>query len=245
MALYRYVKAVPVTETRKGPALVRARKIFPFLLIIIGIFLVGNAAWPIISYELVTSFRFQKELVKPVPQQVVAESRANQVLGQKVPAIDYTKPSSWFPSAPKLPPRPSQITHYTLSIPKLEIIDAAVEIGGEDLHQSLIHYPGTALPGQYGNVVVFGHSVLPQFFNSKNYKTIFSTLPTLEEEDEVFIDFDGITYRYVVIQMVEVGPDDISVLEQWYDSEYLSLITCVPPGTYLKRLIVRAKLVEI
>jgi sortase A len=245
MPLYRYVKVERVTKT-PPPALIRVSRIFPFLLIIIGLFLVGNAAWPIISYELITSFRFQKELVKPISQKVVAESRTEkQVLGQKAPKVDYAKPDNWFPSAPKLPPRPSKITHYALSIPKLEIIDAIVEIGGEDLYQALIHYPGTALPGQYGNVVIFGHSVLPQFFSPKNYKTIFSTLPTLEEGDEVFIDYDGISYRYVVTQMVEVGPDDISVLEQWYDSEYLSLITCVPPGTYMKRLIVRAKLVEI
>jgi sortase A len=243
MALYRYVKVIPVVKTPNS-GLVRASKIFPFLLVFLGLLLVGNAAWPIVSYELVTSFRFQKELVKPVPEQMIAESKA-EVLGSNLPEVDYTKPSNWFPSAPQLPPRPSKITHYTLSIPKLEITEAIVEIGGEDLGQSLVHYPGTALPGQYGNVVIFGHSVLPQFFNPKNYKTIFSTLPTLEEGDEILIDFDGITYRYVVTQMVEVGPDDISVLEQRYDAEYLSLITCVPPGTYLKRLIVRARLAEI
>lgn len=245
MALYRYVKVERISEP-PNPALARASKTLPFFLIAIGLFLLANAAWPIISYELVTSFRFQKKLIKPVPQQAVARPMSqNQVLGQKAQEVDYTKPSNWFPSAPKLPPQPSKITHYTISIPKLEINQAIVEIGGEDLQQALIHYPGTALPGQYGNVVIFGHSVLPQFFNPENYKTIFSTLPTLEEEDEIFIDYDGITYRYLVNQMVEVGPDDISVLEQWYDSEYLSLITCVPPGTYLKRLIVRGKLAEI
>jgi sortase A len=100
------------------------------------------------------------------------------------------------------------------------------------------------LPGQYGNAVIFGHSVLPQFFNPKDYKTIFSTLPTLKEKDEIFINFDGIEYRYQVTKMVETLPEDISVLEQQYDGEYLSLITCVPPGTYLKRLVVRARLVR-
>ncbi len=244
MALYRYVKAVNPVETREKLLLIRAGKIFPFFLILAGFFLLANAALPIISYELITSFRFKQELIKPVSERTTTESKT-QILGEKIPEVDYTKPDNWFPSAEKPATRPSKITHYTLSIPELKIIDAVVEIGGEDLKQSLVHYPGTALPGDYGNVVIFGHSVLPQFFSPKNYKTIFSTLPTLEGGDEIFIDFDGISYRYRVIQMVEVGPEDISALEQHYDAEYLSLITCVPPGTYLKRLIVRAKLVEI
>ncbi len=244
MALYRYVKVVRPVETRERVVLVKAGKILPFFLIVVGFFLLANAAFPIISYELVTSFRFKKELVRPVSRQIIPEPQT-PVLGKEASEIDYTKPSNWFPSAPRLQPRPSKITHYTLSIPELEIEGATVEIGGEDLFQALIHYAGTALPGQYGNVVIFGHSVLPQFFNSENYKTIFSTLPTLKGGDEILIDFDGISYRYRVIQMVEVSPDDISVLEQRYDAEYLSLITCVPPGTYMKRLIVRAKLVEI
>jgi len=35
------------------------------------------------------------------------------------------------------------------------------------------------------------------------------------------------------------------VLEQKNDASYISLITCVPPGTYWKRLVVRAKLTEL
>jgi len=52
-------------------------------------------------------------------------------------------------------------------------------------------------------------------------------------------------YRYQVIGLREVLPDDVSVLQQHYDSEYLSLITCVPPGTYLRRLVIKAKLTRI
>jgi len=100
------------------------------------------------------------------------------------------------------------------------------------------------LPGQYGNTVIFGHSVLPQFFNPKNYKTIFSTLPTLKKGDEILIDFDGVLYRYEVVSLQEVLPENVSVLEQHYNAEYLTLITCVPPGTYLKRLVATARLVR-
>lgn len=244
MALYCYVKSVGKSEKRGTFFPAEVRKFFPFFLIIVGLFLLANALLPILSYELITSSRFKKKLVKPLPEQNLAASRS-EILGTGSSRIDYTKPSNWFPTAPKLPPQQSRITHYTISIPSLEISEAVVEIGGEDLGKSLIHYLGTAFPGQYGNVVIFGHSVLPQFFNPENYKTIFSTLPTLEEDDEILVDFDGISYRYQVTEMVEVEPEDVSVLEQRYDGEYLTLITCVPPGTYLRRLVARAKLIRI
>ncbi len=234
---YRYLKAAPF-----GQQLAQQKRIaflwrgVSALALIFGFVLISNAALPILYYEL-TNSRFTHQLVSPLVSQ-------GNILGGKS-AVDYTNPKSWFPDAPVLPPRQSRITHYNLSIPKLKIEKATVQIGGEDLMASLIQYPGTGLPGQYGNAVIFGHSVLPQFFNPKNYKTIFSTLPQLEEDDEIFVDFDGIQYRYLVRKIIETKPEDVVVLEQSYDSQWLSLITCVPPGTYLRRLVVRAQLVSL
>jgi len=59
------------------------------------------------------------------------------------------------------------------------------------------------------------------------------------------VEYNGIEYKYLVEQMIEVVPDDISILAQRYDDSYLTLITCVPPGTFLRRLIVRARLSKI
>lgn len=234
---YRYLKS-----TSLGQILAQKKRIALFykglslLAVIMGLVLIGNALFPILSYELNNS-RFTYHLISPLAQK-------GTILGEEI-EVDYRNPKIWFPTAPILPPRPSRITHYSISIPNLGINQATVQIGGEDLMKSLIQYPGTALPGQYGNVVIFGHSVLPQFFNPQNYKTIFSTLPKLKEGDEIFINYDGIIYRYQVRKIVETSPEDVSVLEQIYDSQWLSLITCVPPGTYLKRLVVRAQLVNI
>ena len=75
------------------------------------------------------------------------------------------------------------------------------------------------------------------------FPAIFSTLHTLETGDQILLDYDQITYQYQVVDMFEVTPEDISVLDQTYDSEYITLITCTPPGSYLRRLIVKAKLV--
>jgi len=70
-------------------------------------------------------------------------------------------------------------------------------------------------------------------------------LPELKKNDEIEIYYDGISYLYRVVDLVEVYPDDIEVLEQRWGDSYLSLVTCVPPGDPRKprRLVVRAKIV--
>jgi sortase A len=166
-------------------------------------------------------------------------------------STDYTQLSNWFVDEGSNTSakgsdilKSGSLTSYKLSIPSLKIDDAVVEVGSMDLKKSLIQYPQTALPGQLGNSVIFGHSVLPQFFNPKSYLTIFSTLYRLKQGDDIAINFDGIQYKYRIEEMYEVVPTDLSVLEQRFDGKYLTLITCSPPGTYLRRLVVKAKIVD-
>lgn len=212
--------------------------IIPFGLIGIGSFLVLNSALPILSYEIINAPSYKKiDLLSPVPQGEVKAAKDDPY------PLNLRKASNWFVGAPELPENPSKIRYYNISIPKLGIEGATTEVGGEDLSENLIHYKGTALPGKPGNAVVFGHSTLPQLFNPKDYLSIFSTLPKLKKGDDVQVDYDGIVYTFRIEEMFEVKPTDLSVLEQKYNDSYLTLITCVPPGTYLRRLVVKARLV--
>lgn len=212
-----------------------ASRIISSLLVFAGLFLVANAAVPILGYQIFSSPGSRPELLSPVPQMWPAKKDPYP--------LDLTKASNWFIDENNLEQEAGLIKYYNVSIPKLGIEDAVAEIGGDDLAKNLIHYKGTALPGQPGNAVIFGHSILPQFFNPKNYLSIFSTLPKLKTGDEVAVNYDGITYRYQIYEMFEVEPTDIQVLEQRYDDSYVTLITCVPPGTYLKRLVVKGRVV--
>jgi len=211
-------------------------------LMVTGIFIIGSVLWPILSYELfiAPSLRSQ-QFVSPDPAQGEEQSGIEIEIEN---STNLLNPSDWFPNAQVPRVRESKITHYTLSIARFNILDATVAIGGEDLSKSLIQYPGSALPGDLGAIIIFGHSILPQFFNPKNYMSIFSLIPSMELGDEVIIKFDGITYTYRVIDKKEVKPDNIAVLEQPFDSEYLRLITCTPPGTYLRRAVITAALVK-
>lgn len=200
-----------------------------------GIGLLFYVLYPIFSYEIVSSLKYPTYL-SPVPE--------GQVYGAGKQDVDFTKASNWLPLKETNFDEASA-KYYTLSIPSLDIKNATVSIGGEDLSKSLIQYPGTAYPGRRGNAVVFGHSVLPQFFNPEDYLTIFSTLPTIKKNDSIFIEHDGITYEYKVESSFEVLPTDIQILEQNTSDSFLTLVTCVPPGHPLrpKRLIVRARVV--
>lgn len=208
-----------------------------------GIIILIGVIYPIVSYNSFYSKKF--ELVSPVENSgtnpvVQAANTTNNT------NVDYTQASNWFVGgATHKDFTASKVTFYTITVPKLKIDSATVAIGGEDLSKSLIQYPGTALPGKHGNSVIFGHSILPIFYNPKNYISIFSMLPTLSKGDEIDVNYDGIEYTYKVEQMFEVLPTDIQVLDQDLSDSFLSLITCVPPGDpgNPKRLIIRARIV--
>lgn len=208
--------------------------LLPFFLIAVGILSLLYVGFPILSFQITQLPKFsQGELIFPIPN-ILLTTIVN------TSGTDFSRASSWYPNPEAKKEKPT--TSYFFSIPKLKIEDAVVSTTSDDLFKNLIHYGPSSLPGELGNAVVFGHSTLPQLFNPKNYKTIFSTLHTLEIGDEIQLEVDGVTYEYSISSIKITDPDDISVLEQQYEGSYLTVITCTPPGTYWKRLIIKGKL---
>jgi len=238
MPIRTYVKApqTPCTPVRKDAGRGK-RTAVSYLFILAGLLILSWALWPIVSFTLFAAPQFSG-VVSPLQDGLVL----SPIVSAATP--DYTNANVWFPTSPQKKVV-SKVTAYTVSIPKLKISDALVTISGDDLNKSLIHYGGTGLPGEYGTAVIFGHSVLPQFYNPTNYRTIFSTLPTLKIGDDIFVRYDGVEYRYVVYEMLVTEANDLTPLAQRFDDSYVTLITCVPPGTYWKRLNVRARLEKI
>jgi len=240
MTLYRYVKAEPVAAIPQTN--VRA---WSLLFMTLGGGLLLWALWPILSFMTISD-AFFPHIVSPVSDARSAKSTVlSPVAFAASPELTgsdaLTNANLWYPTVPQKHVV-TPVNTYTLSIPKLKINTALVTIAGDDLDDSLVHYGGTGLPGQYGTAVVFGHSTLPQFYSPTNYKSIFSLLPSLKIGDEIDVSYDGVQYRYLVYDMEVLDPTDLSVLEQQLDDSYLTLVTCVPPGTMWKRLNVKAKL---
>ncbi len=233
-----YLKAPPALKRQE-------KKFWPLVLMGVGSFLMVFVSGPIIAWELMIGPNLTvKKWLSPAGGEVSGEVRGAEVVASE--GVDYTQASTWFPAAVQASAL-SKITHYTVDIPSLKIKNSVVEIGGEDLKSSLIQYGGTANPGELGVAVIFGHSILRQFYNPSEtnpnrYVSIFSTIMTLKEGEPILVNYDGIKYTYRVVRKYQVEPEDIDVLGQRYDQKMLRLITCVPEGTYLHRGVVEAVL---
>lgn len=107
------------------------------------------------------------------------------------------------------------------------------------LRYGVVHYPGTAEPGDNGNVVITGHS---SYFSwdPGRFKDVFALLHEVAVGDTIIVYHDQKKYFYQVYATEVVTPDKIDILTQKGENR-LTLITCTPVGTNLKRLVVFAR----
>lgn len=140
--------------------------------------------------------------------------------------------------------------YFYLSIKKLGIEKALVETNARNLNpdKALGHYPKSALPGESGNSFIYGHSVIPMFYNPKNYKAIFSTIDRLTAGDEVTIEYNNVEYRYLIESHEVAKPSEINPLAEfkpkYLNESTITLMTCYPPGSKVMRLLVRGVLIK-
>lgn len=137
-----------------------------------------------------------------------------------------------------------------LIIPKINV-DVPVIYGvGSDQQSQLdamakgvAHFsiPGAnSVPGQIGNTVLSGHSS-NDLFDSGDYKFIFAQLNRLNENDIIYVNYQGVRYTYNITGKKVVLPTDVQSLIYSTDKPILTLITCTPLGTAEKRLLVIAE----
>lgn len=250
--MYSYQKAT-AKNPHPGRKIPLYLKTIPTIVSALGLAIVGGIAYPVVSYQFkdLNLFNFaDKGLLSPVYYQSQAEENLEPVI---INGLDYTKASSWFPgsmqnelfSKQKEVEIPLNIPDtYLLSIPSLGIVDAIVSLKDEDLKSHLVQFPQTALPGQLGSPVIFGHSTIPSFYNPEKYTTIFSNLPKVKTGSDIFTKFNGTEYSYRISKVYEVKPNELWVLKQNYSGKTIKVITCVPPGTTLRRLVVEGTLIE-
>jgi LPXTG-site transpeptidase (sortase) family protein len=109
-----------------------------------------------------------------------------------------------------------------------------------ELQRGVAHSLGTVVPGVPGNIFLFAHST-DAFWNVGRYNAIFFLLKELTNGDEIDMFYQGIRHIYRVVNQVVVDPSDVQYLTHPLPYEQLTLQTCWPPGTTLKRLIVMAR----
>lgn len=225
----------------------RNLRLISMIFVIIGVSIISYVLFPIISWQIYFQPAFASQsIILSVPRvNIVIDSLISQAKNS-IDGTDYTRAENWFPKFnPTAASGQAQTLSYTISIPSIKIENAEVSTADTDLTKHLVNYSGTSIPAENGNAVIFGHSTLPQLFNAKNYKTIFANAYKLKGGDNIYAFVKGVKYSYKIFKIVIVDPSDTSALEQDYDNSYLTLVTCTPPGTIWKRLVVKARLEKI
>lgn len=225
-------------------------RILGVLFILTGILITGYIFLPLLSWQIYFAPIFASQnIAAPIPQTTIVSTSTFQTLlyeaSNTFSGTDYTNADNWFPSYKQQKNGGQQVSTYSLSIPKLNIKNAIVSTVNSDLSKNLVNYGGTAIPASKGNAVVFGHSTLPQLYDAKNYKTVFTYLYQLTPGDEIVVNIANVLYKYRVENITVVDPNNTSILQQNFDDSYLTLVTCTPPGTIWKRLAVRARIEKI
>ncbi len=114
----------------------------------------------------------------------------------------------------------------------------------EALDRGVAHYPGSALPGEKGKVVILGHSA-PTGWPEIKYHHIFNRLNELKKDDEVIIYFKNKKYQYKVIGKLFVEPGTELSSSSLTNSNYvLFLLSCWPPGKLYQRIVIEAEQVN-
>lgn len=206
--------------------------------------------FPLISYELYIKPAFASQsFAAPIPQKTILTEDYIQSLfkntATSLSRLGGTSSQSWMPTTYKEMEIASQLSSYNISIPKLGITNAEVSTVDNDVDKHLVHFAGTNLPPNQGNAAIFGHSTLPQWFDPTDYKAIFATAHTMQVGDAINVTINNQIYNYKVVDITIVEPEDSDYFEQATGGSYLTIVTCTPPGTIWKRLLIKAKLETI
>jgi sortase A len=163
-------------------------------------------------------------------------SRAQYYWNQFHPPVFTSQSSNSVAVNPDL----SQIIIPSISVKAPVIYESSVNnnIIAYDLRSGVVHYGNTAMPGQNGNAVIFGHSSGVSWAPG-DYKFVFTLLEKMHAGQQISLDYKGVRYVYIVTDTEVVAPTDMSVLKS-NGTAQLSLITCTPVGTSKNRLVVHA-----
>lgn len=123
-------------------------------------------------------------------------------------------------------------------IPDVDWRDA--DVYQKALADGVAQAAGTARPGELGNVFLFSHSGV-DFLEANRYNALFYLIDKLVTDDEIILLYRGEKFVYRVVEKKMVAPDSLEYLGGDNTTKTLTLMTCWPAGTTLKRLLVVAE----
>jgi sortase A len=195
----------PRRKRRKGRILI----IIGISLILLGLFTLAGV-YGYIWYTDKQAQRAQDELFKEWEEEPVASETGEVPAGEAITRI---------------------------VVPRLGLDAIVVELqsldDSENLKRGPGHIPGTAYPGQPGNVVISGHRT--------TYGAPFKHIEELQAGDEIILFTADNKYTYLVEEQRIVLPTDLTVLEQGEEAK-ITLTACHPWYSAAQRIVVIGEL---
>lgn len=180
-------------------------RVIGFLLFAVGIATIVYVFSPLLIWQFTLAPEIaNSQITAPIPVRSlltpgVISSLIHSTLNN-VSGIDYTDANNWFPTYHTTSTAP-KVASYFLTIPQLGITNAFVSTVDSNLANHLVSLPGTALPPDAGNTVIFGHSTLPQLFSPTDYKTIFANLYKVQLGDTFQVTVHTVVYTYKIFSI--------------------------------------------
>jgi len=190
---------------RKGKALIIAGAV----LVLVGLLTLGGV-YAYMKYTDRRARRAQEELFRSWEARPVASEQGGVEVGDGIARI---------------------------VVPTINLDAIVVELSGlddsENLKRGPGHLPGTAYPGQPGNMVISGHRT--------TYGAPFRHIEKLTPGEEIVIYTADNRYTYEVYEQRIVAPTDLTVLEQTGEPK-VTLTACHPWYSASRRIVVIARL---
>jgi sortase A len=199
------------------------------------------------AFLLITGGVFAGILVFDGPDHATPTARAENNV---VPPVTAPPPPIVVPAPPETAPPPLPVPEAApadpyenvpivaigeMEIPKIGLVHTIYEgVSLTVVNHGPGHWPGTPMPGGYGNMVFAGHRT--------TYDHPFRNLDQLVEGDQIIFRTDQGTFTYRVTSTQVVHWDDVWIVDQ-HPSRTVTLFACHPPGSAEFRYVVFGELV--
>lgn len=156
-------------------------------------------------------------------------------------ALEHSDPIQGVASEPITPPADAWaeepiVELGTISIPKIDVEMTMYEgIRLSTLERGPGHWPGSAMPGQVGNVVVGGHRV--------SSHAVFRHVDQLAAGDEIVFEDETGRHVYLVRDVQIIDPYDVWIVDPT-ETPTATLFACHPPGSTAQRIAIFADLAD-
>lgn len=198
----------------------------------------SNHFWPAVSAAVVGLVFMFIQFNSVLVAQVEAYVSPGALEGKSLVVIDPTNNTNVGAESRLIIPKINVDMPVNYDVTTLN--EEAIQLG---LRDAAVHYklPGAnALPGQFGNNVILGHSSNDVFAQGQ-YKFAFVLADQLATGDTFYLHYQGTRYTYKITEKKVIKPSQLDALQIGADKPMVTIVTCTPAGTSINRLLIFAE----